>query len=116
MQHNNVFHVYKNIKKKNSDFGGHFLTTLQYYDSLISQLISFFPVFLQQMSAAVRADFHENSLSSGNQGKQSSNNKLCQDGATSKVISVILGCASKTHSDLEIRSSCLEDVDFPKGA
>ena len=68
------------------------------------------------MSAAVRADFHENSLSSGNQGKQSSNNKLCQDGATSKVISVILGCASKTHSDLEIRSSCLEDVDFPKGA
>ena len=67
------------------------------------------------MSAAVRADFHENSLSSGNQGKQSSNNKLCQDGATSKVISVILGCASKTHSDLEIRSSCLEDVDFPKG-
>lgn len=68
----------------------------------------------QQMSAAVRADFHENSLSSGNQGKQSSNNKLCQDGATSKVISVILGCASKTHSDLEIRSSCLEDVDFPK--
>ena len=76
----------------------------------------FFPFFLQQMSAAVRADFHENSLSSGNQGKQSSNNKLCQDGATSKVISVILGCASKTHSDLEIRSSCLEDVDFPKGA
>jgi len=64
----------------------------------------------QQMSAAVRADFHENSMS-GN-GKQSS--KLCQDGATSKVISVILGCASKTHSDLQIRSSCLEDVDFPK--
>ena len=63
------------------------------------------------MSAAVRADFHENSMS-GN-GKQSS--KLCQDGATSKVISVILGCASKTHSDLQIRSSCLEDVDFPKG-
>ena len=65
------------------------------------------------MSAAVRADFHENNLSS-HQWKQS-NNKVCQDGATSKVISVILGCASKTHSDLEIRSSCLEDVDFPKG-
>jgi len=66
----------------------------------------------QQMSAAVRADFHENNLSS-QQWKQS-NNKVCQDGTTSKVISVILGCASKTHSDLEIRSSCLEDVDFPK--
>ena len=65
------------------------------------------------MSAAVRADFHENNLSS-QQWKQS-NNKVCQDGTTSKVISVILGCASKTHSDLEIRSSCLEDVDFPKG-
>ena len=29
-------------RKKNSEFGGHFLTTLQYYYSLISHLISFF--------------------------------------------------------------------------
>jgi hypothetical protein len=75
------------------------------------------------MSAAVRADLLEDSdnvqengdfllLGHGGGSKQ----QLCQDGATQKVISVILGCSSRTHSDLEMRSTCSEeDVDFPKG-
>ena len=84
---------------------------------------------MQQLSAAVRADFHDSSkndhfsatkTSSGakswsGESSVSEDLQYCQDGATSKVISVILGCATKTHSDMEIRSSCLEDVDFPRG-
>ena len=76
---------------------------------------------LQQMSAAVRADLldlQSSSSSSGhmehqNEAKNSKPIQLCQDGLTPKTVSVILGCSS--HTDLEMRSSCYGDVDFPKG-
>ena len=65
-----------------------------------------------QLSAAVRGapvDF----LNEAKVGMTSST--LCQDGKTSKVISVIVGC----KADLEMRSSCSSSeqnhVDFPKG-
>ena len=69
-------------------------------------LVFSFDFSFQQLPAAVRADFLDT---------QSDDRQLCQDGVTLKVISVILGCSTQTHSDLEIRSSCSEDVDFPKG-
>ena len=73
------------------------------------------------MSAAVRADLldlQSSSSSSGhmehqNEAKNSKPIQLCQDGLTPKTVSVILGCSS--HTDLEMRSSCYGDVDFPKG-
>ena len=73
------------------------------------------------MSAAVRADLldlQSSSSSNGlmepqNEAKNSKPIQLCQDGLTPKTVSVILGCSS--HTDLEMRSSCYGDVDFPKG-
>ena len=62
-----------------------------------------------QLSAAVRADFlneHSNKVGVGVGGYS-----LCQDGQP-KVISVIVGCG---QADLEMRSSCSDNVDFPKG-
>ena len=79
------------------------------------------------MSAAVRADLLDLQSSSSSSGHMDLQNEavagsgghhskpiqFCQDGLTPKTVSVILGCSS--HSDLELRSSCYGDVDFPKG-
>ena len=83
------------------------------FKSTVIELFSEKSAFLQQMSAAVRADLLD--LPSGQNEHQLLHSKvqLCQDGLTPKVISVILGCSFP--SGLEMRSSCKEDVDFPKG-
>ena len=67
------------------------------------------------MSAAVRADFLDTSNEASADNGNKVNIETCQDGMTEKVIAVILGCPGKTHSDLEMRSTCHED-DFPKGS
>ena len=79
------------------------------------ELFSEKSAFLQQMSAAVRADLLDLQSGQNEHQKHQKHSKvqLCQDGLTPKVISVILGCSFP--SGLEMRSSCKEDVDFPKG-
>ena len=76
------------------------------------------------MSAAVRADLLDLPNGAGGgvvvNGVQNEFHskvvQLCQDGSTPKIFSVILGCSSSKHSDLELRSTCKEDhVNFHKG-
>ena len=76
--------------------------------------------FLQQLSAAVRADLLDLPNGAGVVVQNEFHSKevqLCQDGSTPKIFSVILGCSSShQHSDLELRSTCKEDhVNLHKG-
>ena len=76
--------------------------------------------FLQQLSAAVRANLLDLPNGAGVVVQNEFHSKevqLCQDGSTPKIFSVILGCSSShQHSDLELRSTCKEDhVNLHKG-
>ena len=74
----------------------------------------------QQHSAeAVRAgaedeEKEEDAAGETSEDTSSSNGPLCGDGWTRKGISIVIGCGNQGR-DMELRSACEEDQDFPKG-
>lgn len=70
----------------------------------------------QQHSSAeaVRAGAEEEEDASGDEGLPGSVGPLCGDGWTKKKITMLIGCGNQGR-DMELRSACQEDTDFPKG-
>ena len=82
----------------------------------------------QQVSAAVRADRKSvmtikdgqtNYFDTGtNEIRSSSDNinlsaSMCEDGLTKRLLTFVTGCTAH-KSDLEVRSTCSNDINFPK--
>ena len=86
----------------------------------------------QQVSAAVRAE-KKSSAAAANNGddqnkyfdkgtrlgggvhslNQNSSIPMCEDGITRRTLTFVAGC-SDNKADLEVRSSCSRDINFPK--
>ena len=81
----------------------------------------------QQVSAAVRAEkkgvtvrggqnvYFDNrkGLGSMHSGDKNITFEKCQDGITRRRLTFVAGCTDE-KSDLEVRSSCSSDINFPK--